>query len=89
MVLTMKVQLLSVLVLVTLFSCSTKTTNTTTSNIVYCKEPRSKICTMEYQPVCGVISEYQVMTYSNACVACSDAKVVSFVKHPCQPDVSE
>ena len=80
----MNVKLFSTLILVTLSSCSTKTTNT-----IYCEEPRLKICTMDYQPVCGKIDKEHFETYSNACVACSDAKVVSYVKHQCQADISK
>ena len=48
-----------------------------------CEEPRPQICTMDYRPVCGTLSDANVKTYANGCGACSDANVVSWVEGEC------
>ena len=48
-----------------------------------CEEPRPQVCTMDYRPVCGTLSDGSVQTYSNGCGACSDAKVTSWVEGEC------
>ncbi len=40
-----------------------------------CEEPRPQLCTMQFDPVCGLTADNQYKTYSNACSACSDASV--------------
>ena len=40
--------------------------------LVACVEPRPQLCTMQYDPVCGLTANNQYKTYSNACSACSD-----------------
>ena len=46
-----------------------------------CKNPRPKMCTMIYAPVCGRETR---KTYSNACVACSDTNVKTYTKGACK-----
>ncbi len=59
-----------------------------------CKEPRSQMCTREYRPVCAEIDtgircykapcpSTKPVTKSNACVACADTNVLSFVEGAC------
>ncbi len=48
-----------------------------------CPNPRPQNCTMIYRPVCGERADASQKTYSNACVACADASVVSWVEDPC------
>ena len=43
--------------------------------LVACEEPRPQLCTMQFDPVCGLTGHNQYKTYSNACSACSDASV--------------
>lgn len=52
-------------------------------NAVVCKEPRSTICTMDYQPVCGHFADGTAKTFSNACTACSNKNVVGFTQGTC------
>ena len=52
-------------------------------NQVVCSEPRPEICTMNYQPVCGLDSSNSAKTYSNACGACSDKNVVTYIEGEC------
>jgi hypothetical protein len=59
-----------------------------------CKEPRSQMCTKEYRPVCAEVDtgircikapcpSSKPVTKSNACVACADKNVLSFVEGAC------
>ena len=81
----MNVKLLSILLLTTITAC-TVNPEQKNNNIVSCKDPRPQICTMDYNPICGFISENQTKTFSNGCTACSDAKVISYVDKICQDD---
>ena len=60
-----------------------------------CKEPRSKMCTKEYRPVCAAVDtgircfkapcpSTKPITKSNACVACADKGVFSYVEGACE-----
>lgn len=53
-------------------------------NKISCSNPRPEICTMEYKPVCGFNSDNSSKTYSNACTACSDKKVVTYINNACK-----
>lgn len=51
-----------------------------------CPEQRAQMCTLDYNPVCGVIDArptFDLKTYSNACSACSDEKVVAYMLGDC------
>lgn len=67
---------------VNLTACSSNTI--TPVNNTICKEPRSAVCTMNYMPVCGLQSNKENKTYSNACTACSDSDVISYVENACK-----
>ncbi|MBN2203195.1 MAG: hypothetical protein JW700_03345 [Candidatus Aenigmarchaeota archaeon] len=45
-----------------------------TQSSVFCteEEKQAEICTMEYMPVCGFMSDRTSETYGNACMACSN-----------------
>ena len=62
---------------------------------VSCKDPRPKICTQEYMPVCankdtGVrcittpCPSSEQVTYPNACSACADDKVYGHIAGACE-----
>jgi len=72
---------ISVVTLVT--GCQANPTKVTKQ--ISCSDPRPEICTREYKPVCGLYSDNLSKTYSNACTACSDKKVVKYTKAKC-PD---
>jgi hypothetical protein len=59
-----------------------------------CKDPRPKVCTQEFRPVCGKVDtgvrcittpcpSTKNKTYSNACIACTDSKAYGFWKNVC------
>ena len=48
-----------------------------------CTEPRPEACTMQYDPVCGAMTDGRSKTYSNACSACSDPLVNGYGKGAC------
>jgi len=48
-----------------------------------CEDPRPQVCTADYRPVCGTQIDARVKTYSNACSACGDASVLSWVEGEC------
>jgi hypothetical protein len=47
----------------------------------FCKNPRPKICTFIYAPVCG---KPTYKTYPNACSACRDEDVKYYIKGKCK-----
>ena len=52
--------------------------------LVACEEPRPQLCTMQFDPVCGLTADNQYKTYSNACSACSDASVSGHSPGACE-----
>ena len=54
-----------------------------------CKEPRPQMCTMIYQPVCGVDQKGQFKTYSSGCNACSHVEVAGFNEGACDDASTE
>ena len=65
------------------------------SKRIECSEERPKMCTREYRPVCATkdngtrciqapCDSTDEITYSNACVACSDQAVYSHVPGECK-----
>ncbi len=53
------------------------------SSLLACQKPRPEACTMQYDPVCGEMTDGRSKTYSNACVACSDRLVTGYLKGAC------
>ena len=52
-------------------------------DLILCEEPRSQICTREYNPVCGTLEDGSFRTGSTGCTSCSDAKVVGYKMGEC------
>jgi len=48
-----------------------------------CAEPRSQVCTRQYDPVCAFVGKSERREYSNACTACADAQVTGFIAGRC------
>ena len=49
-----------------------------------CEDPRPKICTMRYEPVCAVMATGRITTYPSACNACADVAVSGWRPDPCE-----
>jgi len=67
---------------VLLSACSTVETEPKVD--IKCTDPRPEICTMDYQPVCGVQADGTYRIYSNGCSACSDPKVIGHNNGECK-----
>ena len=48
------------------------------------EEPRPKICTLQYEPVCAVMESGSINTYPSACNACADIAVSAWRPEPCE-----
>jgi len=48
-----------------------------------CTEPRPEICTMQYDPVCGIHTDNTTKTYASDCTACSNKDVTGYTKGEC------
>ena len=57
---------------------------TPTTQTMQCEEPRPKICTMQYKPVCAVLESGLITTYPSACNACADVAVSAWRPEPCE-----
>jgi len=51
---------------------------------VKCPEVRPEICAMDYDPVCGSLSDGSFKTYSNGCNACADPNVTDYSPGECK-----
>lgn len=51
---------------------------------VSCEQPRPRVCTMEYLPVCAALSAGGKKTYASGCNACADIAVRSYVDGACE-----
>jgi len=90
----MAAQLLILLSVNVIISCSSTETSTL-DNSIKCNEPRPEFCTMDFNPVCATrdngvrcvttpCSSAESATYSNGCSACSDKNVFSYVAGECE-----
>jgi hypothetical protein len=55
----------------------------TTEEMVACTEPRPQVCTQDYRPVCALLQDGGLKTYSNGCSACSDPAVTGYREGVC------
>ena len=46
---------------------------------IVCTDPRPVACTREYAPVCGLLDNGKLRTMANACEACSNQRVISYL----------
>jgi len=68
--------------LLSLSACTTKTP--LPEQVRRCDSPRPEVCPMSYIPACGYSTDGPFKTYSNACSACSENKVIGFLEGVCQ-----
>jgi hypothetical protein len=59
-------------------------TEVATLQTVSCEQPRPKICTLQYEPVCAVMESGSINTYPSACNACADIAVSAWRPEPCE-----
>lgn len=55
-----------------------------TAGATICAEPRPRVCTMVYQPVCAQLHAGSQTTYASDCNACADIAVKSHVPGQCE-----
>ena len=80
---------LAAVMLCTLSSCATLNTastpqNTADSTAVMCSEPRPRVCTMEYMPVCAQLIDGGEQVFASKCNACADITVAAYIPQPCE-----
>ena len=76
------VYILPVLLLFT--ACGDGDSSTGTGNrFVACQDPRPQVCTLEYDPVCGTLTDGSSKLFATDCTACSDPSVVGFTMGAC------
>ena len=54
------------------------------ADLTACTDPRPEMCTMDYNPVCGMHADGSRKTYSNGCSACTNAAVVGWSAGACE-----
>jgi hypothetical protein len=52
-------------------------------DLIICEEPRPKICTREYNPVCATLRDGSTVTGATGCTSCSDPDVMGYKKGAC------
>lgn len=52
--------------------------------LTQCVSPKPEVCTKEYKPVCGFEADGNYRTFSNACMACSDAQINAYDDGACK-----
>ena len=50
---------------------------------IVCQDPRPQICTMDYSPVCGELTDGGSKTFSNGCGACAVSNVDGYTPGEC------
>lgn len=55
------------------------------SKIVACPDDRPVMCTMQHDPVCGILLDGSQNEYSNSCMACASRLVAGYVPGVCPP----
>lgn len=57
-------------------------------SLTQCNNPRPQVCTMEYNPVCGLREDQSIGDYATGCTACSDDNVTGWAPGTCPEDVT-
>lgn len=74
-----KLWMLVIFAMILLIACTPEQTREPRPGEQICTGARPEVCMQVYEPVCGDNER----TYSNGCVACSDAAVSSYVDGEC------
>lgn len=74
----------AVLAAVLLGGCASAPQQELAESMEQCPMPRPQVCTMQYDPVCGVFGNGERKQYSNGCSACSDSAVTGYRTGPCE-----
>lgn len=74
----------ALLAAVLLAGCAGKPQQELAESVEQCPVQRPQVCTMQYDPVCGVLGSGERKPYSNGCSACSDAAVTGYLAGPCE-----
>ena len=69
-------------------SADPKPGRTPQARLHHCPDPRPQACTMDYNPVCGVVGD-ETKTFANGCTACSEGKVKGFYLGACPSPADE
>ena len=67
-----------------LAGCQSPSQGTNDPDFASCPEPRPKVCTREYDPVCARRSDGSWTTLATGCTACGDEDVVGFRRGVCE-----
>lgn len=68
----------------TLNAASTPPITADNSTAVMCSEPRPRVCTMEYMPVCAQLIDGGEQAFASKCNACADISVAAYIPQPCE-----
>ena len=86
---------LGIVLLTACTSPATELTAKPNTASITCGDERPQMCTKEYRPVCGTkdtgvrcittpCPSVEYKTYGNACTACADERVISYVTEICE-----
>jgi hypothetical protein len=68
----------AIVVFILLSACASQPDATTA-----CIEPRSLVCTREFNPTCAVLAAGGRKEFASPCTACADPAVTGYVTGPC------
>ena len=75
----------SIITILFISACGpTQQPHTVKMDAIKCPELRPEMCTMDYNPVCGYLSDGTFKTYANGCSACSEPKVSTYTQGECK-----
>ncbi len=78
----MKTKILTLII--PLCACNSAPEDVTNIDYTMCKDPRPEVCTMDYNPVCGLRSDgTEIKTFGNACTACSEKETIEYKTGEC------
>ena len=79
----MKIKYILVAIFLIAFSASACSTTKKKVNLMKCPDERPEMCTMQFDPVCGILNDDTRKTFSNACSACANKLVIGYQQGEC------